>query len=41
MKAYLKAWALALIALAIWSAITAEQDFQKAKFTRCAVTHCG
>jgi len=40
MKAYLKAWGLALIALAIWSAISAEQDHQKAKFERCSVTRC-
>jgi hypothetical protein len=27
-KAYLKAWAIALIAITLWSAITAEQDYQ-------------
>ncbi|WP_255631132.1 hypothetical protein [Caballeronia sp. dw_19] len=40
MKAYLKAWALALIALAVWCAMSAEQDYQKAKFERCSVTRC-
>lgn len=40
MKTYMKAWGIALIVLAVYSAMAAEIDYRAARIERCAVVHC-
>lgn len=40
MKAYMRAWAISLVVLAIYCALSAEIDYRAARVERCAVVHC-
>jgi hypothetical protein len=40
MKAYAKAWAVALIVLALYSAWQTDVEYRQARIERCAVVHC-